>query len=90
MRDFNWSAIAEQTIGVYDRVWNEFLSSYWVQGTVWPVSPGAAERAEELRLREKAVTGVPLELPRPRLTMDVHPPTEPLVDEDEWLDSPIV
>jgi glycogen(starch) synthase len=88
--DFSWPAIADQTMAVYDRVWSEFLASYWVEGTVWPVSPGARERAEQLRLREKAEGAVPLELPRPRLSMDVHPPSEPLLDEDEWLDSPIV
>ena len=28
-------------------------------------------------------SGVPLEKPRPRLTMDVHPPSEPLLDQEE-------
>ncbi|HSI72993.1 MAG TPA: glycosyltransferase family 4 protein [Fimbriimonas sp.] len=81
--DFDWSTIADQTIALYDRVWNEFLSSYWVEGTVWPVSPGAEERAAELQLTEKAKTGVVLERPRPRLSVDLHPPSEPALDEVE-------
>ncbi len=43
--DFDWAHIASQTIDVYDRVWNEFLHSYWAADTLWPVSPGAEERA---------------------------------------------
>jgi hypothetical protein len=66
--DFDWSHLADQTIDVYDRVWTEFLDSYWAADTVWPVSPGATERAEMLHLREKAEKGVPIERPRPRLT----------------------
>jgi glycosyltransferase involved in cell wall biosynthesis len=81
--DFAWPRIADQTIEVYNRVWSEFLQSYWVEGTVWPVSPGAAERAAQLHLTEKAKVGVPLEKPRPRLTMDVHPPSEALLDQEE-------
>jgi glycosyltransferase involved in cell wall biosynthesis len=83
VKDFDWSGIADQTIAVYDRVWDEFLHSYWVERTVWPVSPGAQERAAALHLEEKAQVGVPLERPRPKLTLDVHPPTEPLIEEDE-------
>ncbi len=64
--DFDWSHIADQTIAVYDRVWAEFLNSYWAADTVWPVSPGAAERAEKLRLKEKASENVLIERPRPR------------------------
>lgn len=81
--DFDWSGIGDQTIAVYERVWAEFLQSYWVEGTVWPVSPGAEQRAAELHLEEKAKTGTPLERPRPKLTMDVHPPSEALIEEDE-------
>ncbi|MFN3728555.1 MAG: glycosyltransferase family 4 protein [Fimbriimonadaceae bacterium] len=55
--DFEWGHIADQTIAVYERVWREFLDSYWADNTLWPVSPGATERAEKLRVREKAVTG---------------------------------
>lgn len=43
--DFDWANIATRTIDVYDRVWSEFLGSYWAQDTLWPVSPGAEERA---------------------------------------------
>jgi glycogen synthase len=51
--NFHWSHIAEQTVAVYDRVWEEFLESYWAARTLWPVSPGAEERAERLRVRDK-------------------------------------
>jgi glycogen synthase len=79
--DFDWGRIAEQTVQVYDRVWSEFLDSYWAEGTVWPVSPGAEERARQLHLEEKARTGVPIEIPRPRST-----PTVPLIIEREELE----
>jgi glycosyltransferase involved in cell wall biosynthesis len=52
--DFAWPALADQTIAVYDRVWSEFLSSYWADQTLWPVTPGADERAQRLRVREMA------------------------------------
>ena len=52
--DFSWPALADQTIAVYDRVWTEFLDSYWADQTLWPVTPGAEERAERLRVRQKA------------------------------------
>jgi glycosyltransferase involved in cell wall biosynthesis len=68
--EFDWSLLADKTIAVYERVWSEFLESYWVEGTVWPVSPGATERAEELQLREKAEQGVPIVRPRPRITLE--------------------
>jgi len=64
--DFEWSHLANQTIAVYDRVWEEFLESYWAADTVWPVSPGAAERAEARHLREKAEKGAAIQRPRPR------------------------
>ena len=54
------------------------MESYWAETTVWPVSPGASERAESLRLREKAEHGVLIERPRPRLTQGV-----PLLEEAE-------
>jgi glycogen(starch) synthase len=76
--DFDWSALADQTKLIYERVWNEFLSSYWAEATVWPVSPGAQERAEALRLKEKAERGVPVARPRPKLT-----PGVPLREEAE-------
>lgn len=56
--DFDWSGIADQTIEVYDRVWEEFLTSYWADATVWPVSPGAEERAAQLALKDKAKSAV--------------------------------
>ncbi len=80
--DFAWSRIADQTIELYDRVWSEFLESYWVEGTVWPVSPGAEERAAELQLTEKAQAVVQVELPRPKLTMGVAP-GEPLLERQK-------
>jgi glycogen(starch) synthase len=78
--DFDWSHLANQTITVYDRVWSEFLESYWAADTVWPVTPGAAERAEARHLREKAEKGAVLQRPRPRLTSAV--PLLPLIDEE--------
>lgn len=55
--DFDWGHIAEQTIKVYERVWDEFTKSYWFDNTLWSVSPGSAERAERLGVKEKAKTG---------------------------------
>ncbi|MBX3110443.1 MAG: glycosyltransferase family 4 protein [Fimbriimonadaceae bacterium] len=63
--DFNWGKIADQTIDVYKRVWEEFLRSYWADKTVWPVTPGAEERATVARLREKALTGSYVPKPMP-------------------------
>ena len=80
--DFDWSHLANQTIGVYDRVWNEFLNSYWAQNTVWPVSPGAEERAKRLRLEEKAVDGAIIERPRPRISTSL-PSLTSIVEEEE-------
>lgn len=81
--DFDWSHLADQTIAVYDRVWSEFLDSYWAADTVWPVSPGAAERAEILHLREKAERGVAIERPRPRLTPGVAVLERPEEEEEQ-------
>lgn len=61
--EFDWDLIADQTIAVYDRVWSEFLDSYWAVDTVWPVSPGALERAEALHLSDKARKGAYVEKP---------------------------
>jgi len=80
--DFDWSHLANQTIGVYDRVWNEFLNSYWAQNTVWPVTPGAEERAKRLRLEEKAVDGTIIERPRPRISTSL-PSLTSIVEEEE-------
>jgi glycosyltransferase involved in cell wall biosynthesis len=75
-----WSRIADQTMAVYDRVWNEFLSSFWAADTVWPVSPGAQERAERLQLAEKAREHRIVERPRPRLAIQA-PTIEELEEE---------
>ena len=72
--DFAWPILADQTIAVYNQVWSEFLNSYWAEGTVWPVSEGAEERAAELHLDEKAEHGVPIEIPA------VHSDGTPSVD----------
>jgi glycosyltransferase involved in cell wall biosynthesis len=63
--DFRWDRIATKTIGIYDRVWKEFLQSYWAESTLWPVTPGAEERAERLKVREKAAKGAFVARPRP-------------------------
>ena len=55
--DFDWGAIADQTVAVYERVWKEFLESYWADRSLWPVTPGAEERAAALRVGDKAKTG---------------------------------
>ncbi|MBS1709633.1 MAG: glycosyltransferase family 4 protein [Armatimonadetes bacterium] len=67
--DFGWGKLADQTIEVYERVWREFLASYWADKTVWPVSPGADERASVARLREKATTGAYVPKPMPYVTI---------------------
>lgn len=80
--DFDWSRIADQTIAVYERVWNEFLDSYWAAGTVWPVSEGAESRAETLKLKDKAKAGSYSERPRPRVTIQPSAVVTP-ADQDE-------
>ncbi|MGE0002610.1 MAG: glycosyltransferase family 4 protein [Fimbriimonadaceae bacterium] len=72
--DFDWRSIAEQTAQVYERVWSEFLVSYWADKSLWPVRPGARERAESLHVRDKATTGA--YVPRPMSAINV--PSEPL------------
>lgn len=79
--DFDWSCIADQTIKVYERVWDEFVHSYWADRTLWPVTPGAEERAEERHVREKAVSATAVSRPRP-LVGGLTRPAE-LEDEDE-------
>jgi glycosyltransferase involved in cell wall biosynthesis len=71
--DFDWSHLADQTIAVYERVWDEFLKSYWAERTLWPVSPGADERAEESNVREKVVSGTTVPLERPQVPIQVVP-----------------
>ena len=78
--DFDWARIAAQTIDVYDRVWNEFLGSYWAEGTVWPVSAGAEDRAAKRRLGEKAKQGAVAARARPLAEPASRPAT---LDHDE-------
>ncbi len=73
--DFDWGRIADQTIATYERVWQEFLHSYWAQETLWPVTPGATERAERKRVLEKAITGRATSRPRPPVAMPRPPAT---------------
>jgi glycogen(starch) synthase len=72
--DFNWENIATRTIDLYDRVWNEFLDSYWAEGTVWPVSPGAEDRARRRRLQEK-LTETPTYRTQPEIEVEGVPST---------------
>ena len=81
--DFDWSLLADQTIAVYDQVWSEFLKSYWVEGTVWPLSPGADERAKRLRLEEKAADGTYIQRPRPRMGAGLPALADVVEDEKE-------
>ncbi len=76
--DFGWEGIADQTAAVYERVWSEYLDSYWAKDTPWPVSPGAEERAEALHLKEKAIEGAVIPLNTPVLT-----PGVPLIEDEE-------
>ncbi|HEY0866030.1 MAG TPA: glycosyltransferase family 4 protein [Fimbriimonas sp.] len=80
--EFAWPRIAEQTKAVYERVWSEFLESYWAEDTVWPVSPGAEDRAERLNLRDKAVTGSYPDRPRPRVLVSAPPIAQTLAEEE--------
>lgn len=67
--DFDWKGIALQTADVYERVWAEFLQSYWADRSLWPVRPGATERAKSLRVRSKAATGAYMPRPQPHVTV---------------------
>ena len=91
--EFDWGRIADRTLALYERVWEEFLASYWAERTVWPVTPGAEERYEEMRLREKlAAARVPerdfsVERPRPRVAVpDVSDPGG-VTEESELFDT---
>ena len=79
--DFNWSNIADKTIEVYNRTWYEFMHSYWIDRTLWPLAPGAEERAQEKHVREKATAPVPIERPRPQVSGLQRP--EELEEEEE-------
>lgn len=79
--DFDWSNIADKTIKTYDRVWDEFTHSFWIDQTLWPLTAGAEERAEQKHVREKAVTAATtVSRPRP-IVSGLHRPPE--LDEDE-------
>lgn len=73
--DFDWQRIATQTIQVYDRAWVEFLQSYWAEGTLWPVTPGAEERAEERLIRRRTRRAAQLSRPRPAVGTIAVPAT---------------
>ena len=64
-------------------MWEEFIHSYWVENTVWPVSPGAEERARRLRLQEKANEGTIIQRPRPKVASNLPALTEVVEEEDE-------
>ena len=81
--DFDWAGIADQTIATYERVWTEFVNSHWMEQTLWPIAPGAEERAERLHVREKAVMKVPAERPIPSISTVVEPLPESDVEESE-------
>lgn len=80
--DFAWSKLADETIAVYDRVWAEFLNSYWADGTLWPVSPGAEERAAKLRVKDKAESPPVVRRPGPVGRL-VGKPEEFEIEEEE-------
>jgi glycogen synthase len=93
--DFDWGLIADQTIAVYDRVWQEFLTSYWADRTLWPISEGARERAEMLRVKEKSKSGAYVARPLPNVSLPdvkvhaeevLHPGKKP---EDEESEDPL-
>jgi len=73
--DFDWGRIATKTIGVYDRVWNEFSRSYWVEGTLWSIAPGAEERAAERHVHEKVRKEAIPQRPRPAVAAVAPPAT---------------
>ncbi len=90
--EFEWGRLADRTVALYERIWDEFLRSYWAERTVWPVTPGAEERYEEMRLREKlAAARVPerdlsVERPRPRHGTPIPATPADVTDEPELFD----
>lgn len=83
--DFAWPRIANQTAQVYERVWQEFLASYWAEETVWPIREGAEAKATELGLPEKAQTGgQPIPAPSVFPVPSVPIPAEDEEDEEFW------
>lgn len=83
--DFNWANIAKKTISVYESVWAEFLDSYWAEGTLWPVTPGADERAELRHVQEKIRREAMPSRPRPAVAAVSVPTT---LDHEEQLAAP--
>ena len=81
--EFDWGHIAERTIGVYKRCWEEFLDSYWAEATLWPVSPGAEERATALDVRTKAQIGARLVIERPSVPIQTTPVEFELESEEQ-------
>ena len=81
-KDFDWGHIAERTMKIYHQCWAEFLDSYWAENTLWPVTPGAAERAEASRVRTKAETGREVAIERPSVPIQAKP-DEFLLEEEE-------
>ncbi len=88
--EFDWPGIAEQTKETYERVWSEFLQSYWIDNTLWPVAPGAEERAMRLNVREKALTGAfssrparPTYVPQPEVRESVDETIKKIYEEPE-------
>jgi glycogen synthase len=79
--EFDWDGLAANTIRVYERIWQEFEGSFWFKETLWPQSPGAKERAEALRVREKARTGALRDRPRPAVSSPEKPRT---LDHEDW------
>jgi glycosyltransferase involved in cell wall biosynthesis len=73
--DFDWARIAAQTADVYQRVWTEFLDSYWADGSLWPVTPGAEERAEKRKVRQKTKREAMPMRPRPSVAAISVPST---------------
>ena len=67
--DFDWGHIADQTIQVYEQVWKEFLASYWADRTLWPITPGAEERAAMLKVQDKAKSGAYVPRPMPNVSV---------------------
>jgi len=80
--DFDWGHIAEQTMRIYDRCWTEFLGSYWAEATLWPVTPGAEERAKASRVKTKAETGRETAVERPSVPIQAKP-DEFMLEEEE-------
>ncbi len=80
--EFDWGLLADKTIKVYQRIWDEFVHSYWADETLWPVTPGADERAEKLQVRDKAIVGAYPSRPRPQGATLLPTPDEFLDDEE--------